>query len=123
MFVTSAMAQAATQPAAQEAVSSFSGMRTFVQLALIFIIFYLFLIRPQQKRAKEHEKMLNAIEKGTQVVVGGVVGKVVQVLNEQEVLVEISTGVQVKVLRPYISQVIREMDIIEESSKRKTEKE
>lgn len=123
MFITSAMAQAATQPAAQEAVSSFSGMRTFVQLALIFIIFYLFLIRPQQKRAKEHEKMLNAIEKGTQVVVGGVVGKVVQVLNEQEVLVEISTGVQVKVLRPYISQVIREMDIIEESSKRKTEKE
>ncbi len=122
MLITSAMAQAATQPAAQEAVGSFSGMRTIVQLALIFIIFYLFLIRPQQKRAKEHEKMLNAIEKGTQVVVGGVMGKVVQVLNDQEVLVEISTGVQVKVLRPYISQVIREMDIIEES-KRKSEKE
>ncbi len=122
MLITSAMAQAATQPAAQEAVGSFSGMRTIVQLALIFIIFYLFLIRPQQKRAKEHEKMLNAIEKGTQVVVGGMMGKVVQVLNDQEVLVEISTGVQVKVLRPYISQVIREMDIIEES-KRKSEKE
>ena len=122
MLITSAMAQAATQPAAQEAVGSFSGMRTIVQLALIFIIFYLFLIRPQQKRAKEHEKMLNAIEKGTQVVVGGMMGKVVQVLNDQEVLVEISTGVQVKVLRPYISQVISEMDIIEES-KRKSEKE
>ena len=123
MLITSAMAQAATQPAAQEAVGSFSGMRTFVQLALIFIIFYLSLIRPQQKRAKAHEKMLNAIQKGTQVVVGGVVGKVVQVLNEQEVLVEVSTGVQVKVLRPYISQVICEMDVIEESSKRKSEKE
>ncbi len=123
MFITSAMAQTAAQPVVQDAVASFSGMRTFVQLALIFIIFYLFLIRPQQKRAKEHEKMLNAIQKGTQVVVNGMMGKVVQILNDQEVLVEISTGVQVKVLRPYISQVIREMDIIEESSKRKTEKE
>ena len=67
--------------------------------------------------------MLNSIEKGTQVVVGGLIGKVVEISNDQEVLVEISTGVQVKVLRPYISQVIREIDIIEDSSKRKSEKE
>ncbi len=123
MFITSAMAQVANQPEAQEAVNSFSGMRTFIQLALIFIIFYLFLIRPQQKRVKEHEKILNAIEKGTQVVFGGIIGKVVQILNEQELLVEISTGVQIKVLRSHVSQVIREMEVTDKSKKQQLEKE
>ncbi len=123
MFITSAMAQVANQPEAQEAVNSFSGMRTFIQLVLIFIIFYLFLIRPQQKRVKEHEKILNAIEKGTQVVFGGIIGKVVQILNEQELLVEISTGVQIKVLRSHVSQVIREMEVTDKSKKQQLEKE
>ncbi len=117
MFITSAMAQVANQPETVDAATSNSGMRILLQLLVIFFIFYLFLIRPQQKRAKEHNRMLNSITKGTQVVFGGVVGKVMQVLNEQEVLVEISTGVQVKVLRSFISQVVQDMDVIQDKSK------
>lgn len=115
MFIHSALAQeaaAATAPAVSEG----NGMRMLLQLAVIFVIFYLFLIRPQQKRMKAHEKMLNAIEKGATVIVGGMEGIVTKVLNDRELMVKIADGVEVKVLRGYISQVVSEMDILDEKT-------
>ena len=113
MFINSAIAKevaAATAPAVSEG----NGMRVLLQLAIIFVIFYIFLIRPQQKRMKAHEKMLNDIEKGATVIVGGIEGTVSKVLNDRELIVKIADGVEVKVLRGYISQVVSEMDILDE---------
>lgn len=105
MFVTPALAQAATQP---EVVEVSAGMKTFTQLAIIFFIFYIFLIRPQQKRAKQHQRMLSTIQKGSKVMFAGVLGTVEQVIDEQELSVEIADGVRVKVLRSFITQVVNE---------------
>ncbi len=102
MFISSAMAQT-TQAAAEANSASLAGMA--VQFILIVFICYFLLIRPQQKRYKKHEAELNAIVTGVKVNVGGVVGKVVKV--EPLILtVEIAEGVEVKVLRPYVTQVL-----------------
>ncbi len=123
MFINSALAQAATETVsavsagAPGVVSSAAamggmsdGMRLFVQFALIIVIFYFLLLRPQQKRMKAHAQMLAGIEKGSKVIVGGLVGKVVKVENENELVVELAKDVQVKVLRAYVSQVLDEED-------------
>ena len=79
----------------------------FVPLILIFAIMYLLLIRPQQKKAKEHQAMVEALRRGDQVVTaGGLLGKVTKVKDETEVEVEISSGVNVRVARSTITQVI-----------------
>lgn len=104
MFISSALAQtveniAATTPNA----ASLSSMA--IQFVLIVLICYFLLIRPQQKRYKKHEAELNAIVKGVRVNVGGIIGKVVKV-EPLELTVEIANGVEIKVLRPYVTQVL-----------------
>jgi len=72
-------------------------------LIILFVIFYFLLIRPQQKRAKEHKQMISAIQKGDQVVTtGGMHGRVASV-NEDTVSVEVAEGVKVKVSKEAIS--------------------
>ena len=79
----------------------------FVPLILIFAIMYLLLIRPQQKKAKEHQAMVAALSRGDQVVTaGGIMGKVSKVKDEREVELEIATGVNVRVVRNTITQVV-----------------
>ena len=79
----------------------------FVLLILIFAIMYLLLIRPQQKKAKEHQAMVAALRRGDQVVTaGGIMGKVSKVKDEREVELEIATGVNVRVVRNTITQVV-----------------
>ena len=79
----------------------------FVPLILIFAIMYLLLIRPQQKKAKEHQTMVAALRRGDQVVTaGGIMGKVSKVKDEREVELEIATGVNVRVVRNTITQVV-----------------
>ena len=79
----------------------------FVPLILIFAIMYLLLIRPQQKKAKEHQAMVAALRRGDQVVTaGGIMGKVSKVKDEREVELEIATGVNVRVVRNTIAQVV-----------------
>ncbi|MCV2877158.1 preprotein translocase subunit YajC [Rhodobacteraceae bacterium XHP0102] len=79
----------------------------FVPLILIFAIMYLLLIRPQQKKAKEHQAMVAALRRGDQVVTaGGIMGKVSKVKDEREVEIEIATGVNVRVVRNTITQVV-----------------
>ena len=79
----------------------------FIPLILIFVIFYFLLIRPQQKRIKEHKAMVDALARGDNIVTaGGLVGKVVRVLEDDKAEVEISDNVNVKVVRSTISQVL-----------------
>jgi preprotein translocase subunit YajC len=101
MFVTPAYAQAAAGNAAPGA-----ALMQFIPLILIFAIMYFLMIRPQQKRVKQHREMVAALKKGDQVVTqGGIIGKVASVRDE-ELEVEIATGVKVRVVRGTVSQVL-----------------
>ena len=75
-------------------------------LVVIFVLFYFLLIRPQQKRAKQHKEMVTALAKGEEVVTnGGLLGKVIEV-DDNFITVEISSGLNVKVQRQAVSQVM-----------------
>ncbi|MCC5963588.1 MAG: preprotein translocase subunit YajC [Rhodobacteraceae bacterium] len=98
MFVSPAYAQDAGAAA---------GIVSIIPFILIFVIMYFLLIRPQQKKMKEHQAMVNALRRGDQVVTqGGVIGKVVKVKEDGEAEVEIAEGVKVRVLKQTIANVI-----------------
>ena len=80
--------------------------------AAIFAIMYVFLIRPQQRRLKEHQAMLSALRRGDQIVTaGGIVGKITKVKDDvEEVDVEIASGVNVKVMRSTIARVVNKTE-------------
>ncbi|MGD9295688.1 MAG: preprotein translocase subunit YajC [Roseobacter sp.] len=79
----------------------------FVPLILIFLIMYFLLIRPQQKKMKEHQAMVAGLRRGDQVVTqGGVVGKVVKVKDDGELELEIAEGVKVRVIQNTIATVV-----------------
>ena len=100
MFVTPAFAQAAGGGGA-------AAITSFMPLILIFGIMYFLLIRPQQKKMKEHKAMVEALRRGDQVLTqGGIIGKVTKV-NEDGILeVEIADGVRVRTPRSTIAQVM-----------------
>ncbi|MBL4602846.1 MAG: preprotein translocase subunit YajC [Emcibacteraceae bacterium] len=82
------------------------GLMSFLPFILIFVVFYFLLIRPQQKRAKEHKTMVEGLKRGDKVITsGGIVAKVSKVIDDNEVEVEIAKDVKVKVIRSTISQV------------------
>lgn len=100
MFATPAFAQAAGGSAA-------SAFTSFVPLILIFGIMYFLLIRPQQKRQKEHKALIEGLRRGDQVLTnGGIIGKVIRVKDDGELEVEIAEGVKVRVLRSMVAQVL-----------------
>lgn len=109
MFISQAFAQTAETAATVTQASSATNM--IVQMVLVVLIVYFILIRPQQKRIKKHEAELNAIIKGTRVIVAGLMGKVVEVRENNHLVVEFAPGVQVTVLRPYVSQVLFETSL------------
>lgn len=77
-----------------------------IPLILILVIMYFFLIRPQQKKVKDHQAMVAALRRGDEVVTqGGLIGKITKVKDDTEVEVEVASGVKVRVLRPTIAQV------------------
>ena len=79
----------------------------FVPLILIFGIMYFLLIRPQQKKVKEHAAMVGALRRGEQVVTqGGLIGKVTKVKDDNEIEVELTEGVKVRVVQSTIAQVL-----------------
>ncbi len=83
------------------------GFQDFIPLILIFAIMYFLLIRPQQKKVKEHQNMVAALRRGDQVVTqGGLIGKVTKVKEENEIEVEVATGVKVRVVQNTIAQVL-----------------
>ncbi|MBI4417924.1 MAG: preprotein translocase subunit YajC [Ignavibacteriales bacterium] len=81
---------------------------TLIMFGLIFLIFYFMIIRPQQKRQKERQKMLDGIKKGDKVITGGGVHGTVVGIEEKTVLVQIADNVKVKVERGSVSAVIGE---------------
>jgi len=88
-----------------------SALIQFLPLVLIFVVFYFLLIRPQQRKAKDHRTMLDALRRGDRVVTGGgIIGTVARVENPEEVTVDIADGVRVRVLRSTISSVLAKPD-------------
>ena len=78
----------------------------FVPFILIFVIMWFLIIRPQQRRAREHTDMIKAVRRGDTVVSsGGIIGRVTKVTEDPEIEVEIAEGVRVKLLRAMISEV------------------
>ena len=77
-----------------------SGIGQFIPLILIFVIFYFFLIRPQQRKVKEHKAMVENLKKGDKVVTsGGIVGIISRVIDNDKVEVEIADNITVEVVR------------------------
>jgi preprotein translocase subunit YajC len=100
MFVSPAFAQAAAPGGAA------SSLISFVPIVIIFAIMYVLMIRPQQKKVKEHRAMIEAVRRGDQVVTGGgMIGKVTKV-NEGEVEVELAPNVKVRVVKSTLTQVM-----------------
>tara|TARA_B100001964_G_scaffold63930_2_gene72782 strand:+ start:1875 stop:2159 length:285 start_codon:yes stop_codon:yes gene_type:complete len=88
-----------------------SGLAQFVPLILIFVIFYFFLIRPQQKKVKEHKLMVAALKRGDEVVTsGGIVGKVERILGQDKVDLLISENVSVQVVQSTIQSLLNKTD-------------
>ena len=80
---------------------------SFLPLILIFVIFYFLLIRPQQKKVKEHKVMLSKIKRGDNILTGGgIYCKVSRVIDENKIEVEISSNVKIVISKPTISSVI-----------------
>jgi len=99
MFASPAYAQAAG--------GAFGSIGSFIPLILIFAIMYFLMIRPQQKKLKQHRTMVSALRKGDQVVTaGGLIGKVTKVKDDNEIEVELSKDVRVRVRQATISEVI-----------------
>ncbi len=96
MFISPAFAQSAGGSA---------GIGQLLPFLLIFVVFYFFLIRPQQKRAKQHKAMIEAIKRGDKIVTsGGITGVVSKAVNGQETVeVEIAKDVKVNVMRTMIA--------------------
>lgn len=101
MFISPAYAQAAG------GAGGAGAFQAFLPLILIFIVFYFLLIRPQQKKIKQHKETLQNIRRGDKVITGGgIIATVTKVDNDDELTVEIAKDVKVKVQRSTVSAVI-----------------
>jgi preprotein translocase subunit YajC len=111
MFTSSAFAQEILNTAAPAGSGAgpgagSAGLLSFAPMILILVVFYFLLIRPQQKKVKEHQTMVNALRRGDKIVTaGGIIGKIAKV-DEAELIVEIADNVQIKVLRSAVQTVL-----------------
>ena len=100
MFVTPAFAQGS---------SPFGGDNMLIQLlpfVLIFVIMYFLILRPQQKKTRDHQELVKNLRRGDTVITsGGLVGKVTKVVDEEQIEVEIADGVRVRQVRSMVSGV------------------
>ena len=88
-----------------------SAFASLLPLILIFGIMYFLLIRPQQKKLKDHQAMVEALRRGDQVITqGGMIGKVTKVKDDGEIEVEIADGVKVRILKHTIAQVLNKTE-------------
>ena len=88
-----------------------SGFAQFIPLILIFVIFYFFLIRPQQKKAKEHKLMVASLKRGDEIVTsGGIVGKVERILGDDKMDLSISENVTIQVVQSTIQSLLNKPD-------------
>tara|TARA_B100002019_G_scaffold290236_1_gene307454 strand:+ start:502 stop:786 length:285 start_codon:yes stop_codon:yes gene_type:complete len=88
------------------------GLAQFIPLILIFVIFYFFLIRPQQKRVKEHRAMVNGLKRGDEVITsGGIIGTVDRVMEDDRIEVLISNDIKVQVIKSTITSLLKKEEI------------
>ncbi len=98
MLISPAWAQGAAAPG--------GGMESFILIGLMFVVLYFLMIRPQMKRAKEHKTMIEALQKGDEVVTaGGLLGRISRI-NENYVTLEIAERVEIQVQRPAVQLVL-----------------
>ena len=104
---------------AQAAGGGFGGFdfMSLLPLVLIFGVFYLFMIRPQQKKAQQQKDLLSSIRRGDRIVTnGGLIGIVTKVMNDQELQVEIADGVRVRVVRAMVASLLSKTEPAPEAS-------
>ena len=85
-----------------------SSFAQFIPLILIFVIFYFFLIRPQQKRVKDHKAMVESLKRGDEVITsGGIIGVVDRVMEDDRIEVVIGEGTKVQIIRSTITSLLK----------------
>ena len=88
------------------------GISQFIPLILIFIIFYFFLIRPQQKRVKDHRFMVESLKRGDEVITsGGIIGKVERVMEDDRIEVLIGENTKVEIIRSTITSLLKKEEV------------
>jgi preprotein translocase subunit YajC len=88
------------------------GIAQFIPLILIFIIFYFFLIRPQQKRVKDHKTMVESLKRGDEVITsGGIIGTVERVMEDDRIEVLIEENTKVQIIRSTITSLLQKEEI------------
>ena len=102
MLISTAYAQAAAG-----APGPLAGLESFMPLVVIFGIFYILLIRPQQKRAKQHQELIKNLRRGDKVISGGgIYGTISKIISDTELELEVAAGVKIKVVRAAIQEVL-----------------
>ncbi len=111
-------------PAYAQSLGGSGALESLLPLVLIFVVFYFLLIRPQQKKQKQHREMLQALRRGDRVVTaGGIIGQITKVNSETELTLEIADGVRVKVARGMISDVLAKTEDQEDEEDNEKEPE
>ena len=88
------------------------GFAQFIPLILIFIIFYFFLIRPQQKRVKDHKVMVESLKRGDEVITsGGIIGVVDRVMDDDRIEVTIGENTKVQIIRSTITSLLKKEEV------------
>ena len=89
-----------------------SQFAQFIPLILIFVIFYFFLIRPQQKRVKDHKAMVESLKRGDEVITsGGIIGIVDRIMEDDRIEVTISEGTKVQIIRSTITSLLKKEEV------------
>ena len=88
------------------------GIAHFIPLILIFVIFYFFLIRPQQKRVKDHKAMVESLKRGDEIITsGGIIGIVDRVMEDDRIEVIIGEGTKVQIIRSTITSLLKKEEV------------
>ena len=88
------------------------GIAQFIPIILIFIIFYFFLIRPQQKRVKDHKAMVESLKRGDEVITsGGIIGIVDRVMEDDRIEVTISENTKVQIIRSTVTSLLKKEEV------------
>ena len=89
-----------------------AGIGQFIPLILIFVIFYFFLIRPQQKRVKDHKAMVESLKRGDEIITsGGIIGTIDRVMEDDRIEVVISDNVKVQIIRSTITSLLKKEEV------------
>ena len=88
------------------------GFAQFIPLILIFVIFYFFLIRPQQKRVKDHKAMVASLKRGDEIITsGGIIGTIDRVMEDDRIEVTIAENTKVQIIRSTITSLLKKEEV------------